>query len=276
MMLSLVWETHALPVYWELLGKKGSSSLEEQQRVLSPVLALLKEYKVVVIGDREFQSVKLGEWLWSKGVDFVLRQKKSTCIAESQDLYQSLESLEIRPGIGRFYREVYCGKSHQLGPFNLVAYWKRQYRGKGPKEAWYILTSLENMDLALSFYSARWGIETMLKDCKTGGYNLEDTRVNDERLLSTILVIAMAYTWATLQGRTWEKMAVNPYMARTTEKQRKVKRHSHFYIGCYGLLWIYSFQCCSSLAEELMECKPHKRLFFQKGLQALSLIQSSF
>ena len=77
MMLSLVWGSHALPVYWELLGKKGSSNLEEQKRVLFPVLQLLKEYKVVVIGDREFQSIKLGEWLWSRDVGFVLRQKKS-------------------------------------------------------------------------------------------------------------------------------------------------------------------------------------------------------
>jgi len=124
-----------------MLSKKGSSSLEEQQRVLSPVLEGLKEYKIVVIGDREFQSVKLGEWLWSRTVDFILRQKKRTCIAENSSLYQSLETLEIRPGISRFYREVYCGKSHKLGSFNLAAYWKRKYRGKGQKEAWFILTS---------------------------------------------------------------------------------------------------------------------------------------
>jgi len=45
----------------------------------------------------------------------------------------------------------------------------------------------------------------MFKDCKTGGYNLEDTRVNDERLLSTILVIAMAYTWATCARKSLGK-----------------------------------------------------------------------
>ncbi|HBR00551.1 MAG TPA: hypothetical protein DD761_18895 [Cyanobacteria bacterium UBA11691] len=63
-----------------MLSKKGSSSLEEQQRVLSPVLEGLKEYKIVVIGDREFQSVKLGEWLWSRTVDFNTSSKK-------EDLY---------------------------------------------------------------------------------------------------------------------------------------------------------------------------------------------
>ncbi|OJJ22641.1 hypothetical protein BI308_19405 [Roseofilum reptotaenium AO1-A] len=93
--------------------------------------------------------------------------------------------------------------------------------------------------------------------------------------MATILVIAMAYTWATLKGIAWEKMEVSPYLARITEKERKVKRHSHFYIECYGLLWAHSFQCWSSLAQELMDSKPHKPLFFQKGLKVLSLIQST-
>ena len=68
---------------------------------------------------------------------------------------------------------------------------------------------------------------------------------------------------------------MSSYFARQKETSRKVKRHSHFYLGCYGLLWIYSFQCWSSLAEELMNSKPHKRLFFRKGLKALDLIQST-
>jgi hypothetical protein len=56
------------------------------------------------------------------------------------------------------------------------------------------LTSLKSLKLTLSFYAARWGIETMFKDCKTGGYNLEETRVNDRRLLALVLLISIAYT----------------------------------------------------------------------------------
>ncbi|MFM2315188.1 MAG: hypothetical protein RLZZ04_4464 [Cyanobacteriota bacterium] len=36
----------------------------------------------------------------------------------------------------------------------------------------------------------------MFKDCKTGGYNLEQCQGKDERLLSLILLIAIAYTCA--------------------------------------------------------------------------------
>ncbi|MDJ1185543.1 transposase [Roseofilum casamattae] len=144
----------------------------------------------------------------------------------------------------------------------------------GSKEAWYILTSLSDMDLALDFYACRWSIETLFKDCKSGGYNLEQMQVNEQRLRGILLVMVMAYTLATLQGIAWQKTKVNSYLARPTEKTRMVKRHSNFYLGCYGFSWISSFQCWSELAEQLMQSKAHKRYFYRQGLQALSLTES--
>ena len=72
-MLSLAWGKHAIPVYWEILPKKGSSSLREQKKVLTPVLRLLKPYPVLVLADREFHSVQLASWLRQRKIDFALR-----------------------------------------------------------------------------------------------------------------------------------------------------------------------------------------------------------
>jgi len=184
--LSLAWGKHAIPVYWEILPKKGSSSLREQKKVLTPVLRLLKPYPVLVLADREFHSVQLADWLRQRKVDFALRQKKGTCIADDDAVYRALKDLEIKPGKSRFYANIYCTKSHQLGDFNLAAYWKRKYRGRGGKEPWYILTSLKSLPRTLSVYAARWGIETMFRDLKTGGYNLEKTKVNQRRLIALL------------------------------------------------------------------------------------------
>jgi len=35
-----------------------------------------------------------------------------------------------------------------------------------------------------------WRIEQLFKDCKTGGYHLEDAKVNDTRFLALVLLIA--------------------------------------------------------------------------------------
>ena len=90
-----------------------------------------------------------------------------------------------------------------------------------------------------------------------------------------LLVMAISYTLCTLQGIAGQQTPVNDYLARPTEKSRRVERHSNFYLGCYGFSWISSFQCWSQLAEQLMQSKAHKRYFYARGLQALSLIQST-
>jgi hypothetical protein len=273
LVLSLVWGQHAIPVYWQLLAKKGSSNLQSQKQVLAPVLRLLRPYPVVLLGDREFHSVQLANWLCGKQIDFALRQKKGTCIADDESVYRALQDLGIKPGMSEFLTDISCTKSHRLGNFNLAAYWRRKYRNRGGQEAWYILTSLQSLKLTLSFYAARWGIETMFKDCKTGGYNLEKTQVNEPRLLAVVLLIAIAYTLATFQGESLQNLGVSAYICRPTEPGRSVKRYSYFSLGLQAPVWSYSLQRWSDLVSLLLALKPQKRLNFQQGIIAASLIQ---
>lgn len=58
LVVSIIWDKRAFPVYFELLPKLGSSNISEQQSLLSQVIPVF-EYKICVLGDREFCSVKL-------------------------------------------------------------------------------------------------------------------------------------------------------------------------------------------------------------------------
>ncbi|NEO79734.1 transposase [Moorena sp. SIO4G3] len=224
---------------------------------------------------QEFHSIKLAKWLEERNVDFALRQKKGTCIQDDDAVYRALKDLDIKPGMSRFYQNISYTKSHQIGGFNLAAYWKRKYRGRGPKEPWYILTSLNSLPRTLSVDAARWGIETMFRDLKTSGYNLEYTKVNERRLLAIILLISIAYTLATLQGESVQKTGVTEYICRPTELGRPTERHSSFWIGLHAPDWVQSLHKWSDLAFLLMNQKPHKRLYFQRGLNTLSIIQTA-
>jgi hypothetical protein len=88
-----------LPIYWLLLAKKGSSNFYEQVATIRPILKLLKDYKLVVIGDREYRSTALALWLTNKKIDFILRLNKNTKIKPRFKKYQSLNSLNIKPGV---------------------------------------------------------------------------------------------------------------------------------------------------------------------------------
>lgn len=201
LMVSAIYQKRALPIFWLLLEKEGSSNLAEQQKALRPVIRLLKKYKLVVIGDREFHSVEMASWLHRENISFVLRQKQSTTFREKRRKFQPLNSIPISPGVRQFYTQINLTQKSGFGRFNLAVYWKRKYRGKQEDEAWYLLTNLPKVEAAIKIYRQRFGIEAMFRDCKTGGYNLEGSQANPERLVRLILLIALAMTSAWLQGQ---------------------------------------------------------------------------
>src|SRR4028119_1703636 len=114
-MLSIIWEKRSIPLYWRLLDKKGSSNISEQEALLPPVLELLSDYEVIVLGDslrdsfasREFGSVKLASWLCHKQVKFILRVKQGRYIQEENSDYILLSDLGLLPGTS-FYLFVRC------------------------------------------------------------------------------------------------------------------------------------------------------------------------
>jgi hypothetical protein len=188
-MVSVIWKKRALPIYWLLLSKKGSSNFSEQVATIRPVLKLLKEYKLVVIGDREYRSTSLALWLTKKNIHLVLRLNKNTTIKPRYKEYQSLNSLDIKPGDRVLYNGVLVTKNNLKDRFNVVVYWKRKYNNKQLPNPWYLLTNLENKEEVIKIFAARGGIEAMFRDCKSGGYNLEGSQANTQRLTNLILLI---------------------------------------------------------------------------------------
>ena len=275
LMVTVVWGNHALPVYWELMPKDGSSNLSTQMRLLKPAIKLFQPHPILVLGDREFHSPKLAQVLSQWNVDFCLRQKKSVYLQVQDTPYEAIKSMGFGPGMKRFLVGIRVGKTDRIGPYNMAVYWKRQYRGKGGKEAWYILSSLSNLEKTLKFYRARWGIESMFKDCKSGGYNMEQAKVHDPRFLALVLLLVIAYSLATCAGQICKQMGVDRYVARLKEAERRYPRHSEFGMGLYGYAWFYGMEIWPQWAWALMQLKPHKQRFFQRGLDALNLLKST-
>jgi len=51
--ISLIWSQRAIPLYWEILPSIGSSNLQEQQNLITPVLSVLEGYKIILLGGCE-------------------------------------------------------------------------------------------------------------------------------------------------------------------------------------------------------------------------------
>jgi hypothetical protein len=157
-----------------------------------------------------------------------------------------------------------------FGYSNLVIYWKRKYRGKQPKEAWYLVTNLDNADAAIAAYSRRMGIEMMFGDCKLGGYHLEGSKASTPRLNSLVLLIAIAYTGSCLQGNKYRSTATSKYIGRDEKLRGDTSSTSRFWLGNYASDWLMMMDLMSNLVGLLMLHRPQHRLNFYKGLEAVN------
>ncbi len=273
---SLIKDKRALPLYWFLLDKKGNSNFKEQKRLLQAVARLLKGYKIIVLGDREFGNVALADWLDRKGFQYVLRTKDNKYIQQEEADYQQLSSLGLRPGKSFYLYQVNFTKQRGFGKVNIAGYWSQKTKNKNQDEGWYLITNLSSLKLALAAFRRRMGIEAMFKDCKTGGYNLEKCQGSNQRLLSLVLLIAIAYTSAIQRGQKIKSMGIQKYVCRIKLATRTTRRHSNFWVGLYGGLWVETYEFCHQLVEQLMRLTLNKLPFYQQGLRAKMLIKSIF
>ncbi len=186
---------------------------------------------MIVLGDREFGSVKLASWLCERQVKFIFRVKQGRYIQEEKSDYIRLSDMGLVPGTSFYLVETKFTKQKGFGNFDIAGYWRRKYRGKQEDEGWYLLTNVGSLKQSIDTFKCRSGIEAMFKDCKTGGYNLERSHANNQRLSSLILLIALAYSCAIIQGKKIQTMGVQKYVGRVTECGRSIPRHSSFWIG---------------------------------------------
>jgi len=274
LMVSVIYNHRAWPIYWEFLDKKGSSNLDEQKRVLGKSLALLSEYLVVVLGDREFCSPKLGKWLGQEGAYFCLRQKGNTQIQAGNGIYQELRELELTPGMSLFLNDQKVTKTG-LGGFNIACKWKRTYRGFETKEPWFILTNLGDVETAILAYQKRFGIEEMFRDFKAGGYNLEGSKLAAEQLSKLLIVVSIAYTSAMLEGQEIKQMGIQKYVVRPEAKGTGQRRHSAFYVGLHLDNWLRLKQLCQETVDQLLQINRRWLNHYKKGQRAVELILSA-
>jgi hypothetical protein len=163
-------------------------------------------------------------------------------------------------------------KTRPVAGFDIACKWKRNYQGLPVKDAWFILTDLGSLPVAIAAYKQRMGIEESYLDCKTGGYNIEGTGLREERLIKMILLMAIAYTSAIFQGAEIQKKQVQKYVSRRKETRKKYRRRSTFGMGQDGEQWANYLERHSLEIQELMKLTRNKRRFYQQGIQAATLM----
>jgi len=273
LIISIIWDKRAIPLYFELLPKKGNSNFQQQKAAFTQILPIIKNYRIVILGDREFCSVILGNWLDEQKVNFCLRLKKSEYILREGEMWVELKKLGIRPGMSLFLSGTKVTKFKGFKA-NVACKWKGKYRGVTVKEGWFILTNLKTLKAAISAYKQRFDIEEMFRDYKSGGYNLEDAQVSEPRLLTLMLLVSIAYTATIIEGKLVKKVGVQKYVARPKQPKRIYRSHSTFQVGVRAENWVSFMDICQEEVREYISLHPNKRSNYQRGKRAAKLIRT--
>ena len=99
-----------------------------------------------------------------------------------------MNTLNIKPGDRVLHSNVLVTEEVRKERFKVVVYWRRKYNNKQLPYPWYLLTNLENKAEVIKIFASGRGIEAMFRDCKSGGYNLEASQANPQRLTKFNLI----------------------------------------------------------------------------------------
>lgn len=187
LMLSVLWRGYSIPIVWMTRqGPKGHFSDQvhtDLVRRFSQIFCSQGDCRVVLLGDGEFDGTKLRAYCQEQAWEYVLRTSLDRQVdfgGESGRIDKLLPLLDDREII---FLEHGCNTSHAI-------LWK----DKDFEQPIPLLTNMEPGEMACKYYKRRFKIETMFKQLKSAGFQLQKSMLNDpERIQNLIIVAAIAF-----------------------------------------------------------------------------------
>lgn len=240
LMLSICYEGMAIPLFWRLLNKAGSTTATEQIDMLSRFVTTFgKEPIQGVLGDREFPNKNLISWLNAEQIPFYLRIKGNVEVCIGTKKFK--KSAELFNHLAPLQHTVFHMNVHVFGHSLYLA------GSKNSREELMIIATNQSPKNAVACYLRRWEIETLFAALKTKGWRFEDTRIIDhKRIEKLLMLLALGFVWAHRIGE-W-KATIQPIPLKKLRHQKRPK-HSFFR---YGL---------DHLRDILTNAKSTKKLF---------------
>jgi len=246
----------AIPLVWTELSKKGNSNTGERTELLDELFAAIPSVQIASLtADREFIGKKWIEYIVARKIPFFIRIKKNRLVD-----WDGLKKVQA----GTFFEHLGFGERPRklyknIDGYDLTLVGVRSKDG----EMVIILTNTDkNPKKVLSIYKTRWGIETLFKNLKGNGFNLEDTHMKiPERLAKLMAVCAFAAALCIKMGIA--KHAVQPI---TYKKTVKSYLYSFFQYGLNHIRCIGD-DILTTIAEFKPNRKPAFATLYALGVQ---------
>ena len=192
--VSLQHGCRAIPIAWTIVEGEGLVKVTKLKNMLEKVHKFLKKHvkRVIFLADAGFRDCDWAQLCLKLGWNYAIRVACNTYITLPDGTFDRLDHL-VPENCNRYFQNVLLTREAKLQT-NVSVTWTTDEKGEPAMVA--IITDQPACRARLREYSGRMSIEQSFRDDKSGGFDLEHTRLQHaERLDHLLLAIAIATLW---------------------------------------------------------------------------------
>ena len=192
--ISLQHGSRAIPLAWTVVEGKGLVKVAKLKSMLEKVQKVLKNHvkRVTFLADAGFRDCDWAQLCEKLGWNYAIRIACNTYVTLSDGTSNRLDNL-VPVNCNRYFQEVLLTREAKLRT-NVSVTWTTDKQGEPEMVA--IITDQIACRARLREYDRRMSIEQSFRDDKSGGFDMEHTRLQHaERIDHLLLAIAIATLW---------------------------------------------------------------------------------
>lgn len=258
LVLSIAYEGVAIPIYWTLLKKDGTSNTEERIAIMEKFINTFGVNCIQsLLADREFIGGKWFQWLLKNKIPFCIRVKENTAVSVFRGKSKAVKYLfqDLQQETQKVYENYVNVFGHRL----------RVVGGRSKKGELLIVVTSHDPKNAVSIYLRRWEIECLFSSLKSHGFRFEETHITaTERIEKLMALLAVGFSWAHKVGE-W----------RANQRPIAMKKHKDGTVRPQYTFFRYGFdeirEAILDLQKRWQQFKRCLRQLYSPGKTAISL-----
>ena len=194
----LIYRGRAIPLAWRVMHHRSTQvSFEAYQPVLDQVCAILPAGQLLILlADRGFAHERLFHYLHQQQWHFRLRLPGNTLVHLGDQPVSVVRDLCPPAGESRFFQEASIFGT-AVGPVSLALACLLEQ----PDDPWFVVSDEQTSARTLDEYGLRFDIEETFRDEKSGGYQLQTSRLaTPDALERLLLILALTTLYLTSLG----------------------------------------------------------------------------
>lgn len=211
LVLCMVYGGVSIPIWWEDLQKRGTSSCTDRIDFFDQVRSFLNLEGLIVLADREYIGKQWFNYLKDNKIDFVIRIKENGYKEQINLKYYKRDALELFQNARylKLQRLAQMKRFKSSGVSKIFSMNGRVFTFvvfKNPKPTaseplLYFLSTLTDRRKIIKAYPIRWTIECCFKHLKSNGFNMEQMNLKEAgKIKLMIALIVFLYVLCIREG----------------------------------------------------------------------------